>query len=138
MANDSEEQWRYDRGGTDSTRRKHLWKKDEAGFQEFGGEIVGKCPCSLSESPDLLVTLLNDAVSSDKVRGGSPVRLFTVHDGVVYIARQTVPGVSYHGYPWSSSNGQRLDPDVRQALEEKAKEKGCLESYQEWMKSYGG
>lgn len=136
---DKKEEWKwvYDRGGNGQSRRKHLWGKDKADFKYYSGELVGKCPCSLSESPELLNELLNGAIPSEKVRNGSPIKLYNVYKGVVFQARQTIPGKSYHGHPWCAKSGDRIDPDIEDQLREKACEKECLNEYLSWMKRYG-
>lgn len=81
-------------------KRGHHWDRSEARFHELpAGEVVGKCPSTLSLADAQL--LLDEAVRWQESRcpGPHPSRLYSVHEGVLYRATPTVPGRSYHGFP---------------------------------------
>lgn len=130
MAEDSE--WAYDPA---EHRKKHCWNKPEAGFVRDGSHVHGKCPNTLSK--DEAATLLKTAVYEPVRYGNPPSKLWTVHDGVIYEAVPTRPGV-YHGYPWRSRPGMnRLPRQILKALTEMAEKKECLREFKDWIKTNG-
>lgn len=123
---------RYDPG---EHRRKHCWTKDYAEIVPEGSASVGKCPATLSKEQAEI--LLNEALCE---KGTKPVsrteRLWTVHDGVIYEAVSSLPGV-YHGYPWQGRPGRnRLSRPVKRALLERAREQGCELEVKDWLKRH--
>src|SRR5690554_2752228 len=90
------ERWVYERG---EGRYKHRWKNDYAGFEPGEKGPIGKCPKSLTEQ--LATELLNQGVPYfDDPEDPSPSKIYAIYRGVIYEAAPTMPGVSWHGYPW--------------------------------------
>lgn len=123
----------YERG---EGRHKHKWKKDHAGFVDRGRGLVGKCHKSIDEvvAADLLERAIAEPPLYDPPFD-DPRRLFNVYRGVPYVAVPTVPGVSWHGYPWKG----RLAPDVRDALAARVEEEGngaYRRTWREWLKRH--
>lgn len=121
---------RYDPG---EHRFKHCWSEPRAAFVQQGSAQIGKCPSTLSK--DLAEQLLNDGLvyPTGEV---SPERIYNVHEGVVYEA--VFSGDGWHGYPWRYRPGRRSLPrQIRQELECRAKQLGCLSAYKLWMKEHG-
>ncbi len=88
--------WRYE---PEQPKRKHHWLKSTAGYVEVHGVVVGKCPHGLPLTT--AEALLNDGVEWRSRRNPSPwpSRIYAVHEGFVFRATPTVPGVSYHAFP---------------------------------------
>jgi hypothetical protein len=85
-------------------RKNHAWPKDEAGFDPSGKGPIGKCPVSITR--DKAEILLNEgfAVYEDGDEN-VPDRIYNVYIGVIYEARRTEYGKSYHGFPWRGDRG---------------------------------
>jgi hypothetical protein len=103
-----------------------------------GGGWVGKCPKSITDQ--VAQNLLNQAVPEpDPFRlpgrvSAWPKRLYAVHKGVIYEAVPTIPGKSYHGYPWRAREGRGpLPTEVIDRLRNMANDEGCLEQFEEWL-----
>ncbi len=116
-------------------KRKHRWGNDYAGFVEVGGNLVGKCPTSMTM--DRAEKLLNDGIpwSPGNWRRPYPKRIYVIgDDGVLYRATPTNPGRSYHGFP----EHYLLFPDgsqnLRKQLLQVARERGCEDKVREWMR----
>lgn len=131
----------YQRGGSKEDRMKHRWGKNEAGFDEFHGEIVGKCPSGLSKDAEKVNDLLNNAIPNGERKQGYPGELYNIHNGVIYVAKPTNPGKSYHGYPWRNFKGNNpLPSSIQKALKSRAEDSPCPEiirKFNQWLKEYG-
>jgi hypothetical protein len=128
--------WRYDPG---EGRKKHAWPKDEAGFEPSGKGPVGKCPQSISR--EFAEQLLNEGIPVFEDDDSEvPERIYNVYKGVVYEARRTEYGKSFHGFPWRGDKGisQRIPARIIIQLEARAKEDSELREFKRWMKKYGG
>ena len=64
---------------------------------------------------------------------------YAVHDnGVIYVAYITNPDVpSYHGMPWRKRGNQGLPRSILKSLREKARKKGALTGFEDWLKEHG-
>lgn len=121
---------RYDPG---EHRFKHCWNEPRAAFVCDGSAQVGKCPSTLGKQ--LAEQLLNDGIDY-LVGQAHPERIYNVHDGVVYEA--VYSGGSWHGYPWRYRPGRRpLPRQIKQELEHRAQQQGCMPGYRHWMKEHG-
>jgi len=91
--------WKYQ--PDEDPKRKHRWNEHRAGFVEAGGETIGKCPRAITiELAEHLLNHQGISWSNPRLSPGTyPDRIYVVHDGVVYHAKPTVPGVSYHAFP---------------------------------------
>ena len=122
--------WNYDPG---ARRFKHKWGRPEAGFDESSGVPVGKCPGSLSV--EQAQQLLNSGIAWPEDWEESaeyPSRIYNVHQGVVYEARPTMQGFTYHGFP---ARG-RLSRRLTRVLEQRAAAEGCEREYRQWLKTH--
>lgn len=125
--------WRYQ---TDETpKRKHHWNQAQAGFIREGGELVGKCPASITTAQ--AEQLLNaQGVSWHNPRLPAtawPDCIYVVHQGVVYRAVPTVPGVSYHAFPELPERLRSLPKRLREQILLVADRLGCKKEVSEWM-----
>ena len=112
-----------------SQDRKHKrgWLSDEAGFIEGPtGEIIGKCPANLTEA-DASKLLNSDSIAYSNSRWPHqyPERVYNIYNGVLYRAKPTVPGKSYHGFPELSSEAERLPRKLKEQLLELARKRNC-------------
>jgi len=115
-------------------RTKHCGLSPEAHFVERGSTKIGKCPSTLSK--EMAQTLLQSGVPYSS-ENEYPVRIYAVHEGVVYEAWPTMPGISYHGFPWRGRPGHnRLPRPVKRELERRACEQGYLDKFQSWLKQH--
>lgn len=122
----------YDKG---ERRFKHVGKRDEPYIEMDDGnpkKWVGKCPANLNQEDR--TKLLNEAIGIHNVDSDLPVphRLYVVHKGAIYEAQTSDWGRTYHGYPYKGG----LSRAILGRLEEMAKEKGCLEDFNEWVKRH--
>lgn len=127
-------EWKYERG---EGRHKHRWKNDYAGFQPGDKGPVGKCPKSIDETT--AQKILNNGVQYYQSQEDTiPEKIYSVYRGVVYELVPTQPGISWHGYPWRGDLAGRapLPRWIKRQLETKARESGCLDEYESWMKNY--
>lgn len=127
-------QRQYERG---EGRMKHRWKYDYAGFSPSGKGPIGKCPRSITEK--VATDILNQGVPFyDDPDDDMPSKIFSVHQGVVYEAVPTQPGVSWHGYPWRGDLRGRppLPRKIRRQLEGIAKETGYDDEFKKWLEQY--
>ena len=120
--------WRYERG---EGRRKHCWSKPFAGFVPSRRGEVGKCSSEITD--EVAQTLLDTGIELFEFEEDSyPSRIYNVFHGVIYEAMPTIPGRSYHGFPW---RGQRLPLIVVVTLEQKAKASGYEAEFNRWLKT---
>lgn len=124
--------YRYERG---EGRVKHRWQHDYAGFLPSKRGPVGKCHRSISESE--ATRLLHSGVlppfPDPPGLPPHPREIFNVYKGIPYVAVPTVPGRSYHGYPWSG----RMSPTVRNELRVRAVKQGYERAFDQWLRTYG-
>jgi hypothetical protein len=118
--------WQYERG---EGRTKHCWNRPYAGFEPGKRGPVGKCANTITD--EIACELLNSGIPWGE-DGDWPEEIYNVHEGTVYVAVPTRPGVSYHGYPYQG----RLPARLVQQLRYKAQEKGCLREFEKWKKDY--
>jgi hypothetical protein len=122
--------WKYDAG--ERPKRKHGWDKDEAGFVEVDGVLVGKCPKRMSNAE--AERLLNEGVPhTEEVRGGVPKAIYALRDGVLYCAIPTRVGVSYHGFPMLPARFDRLPVRVRDRVTAYAQNHRIERDLREWL-----
>ncbi|MBI1848905.1 MAG: hypothetical protein HYR85_01035 [Planctomycetes bacterium] len=74
-------------------------------------------------------------VDLPRIATPSPKRIYTIHQGVVYRAVPTVPGISFHAFPELAEDFRRLPPTVRQAVLSLADKLGCLAQVRRWVNS---
>lgn len=66
-----------------------------------------------------------------------PERIYAVHEGVVYEARPTEPGLTYHGFPWRGRPGHnRLPRPIKRELRDRAEQAGCRKAFNDWLDRY--
>jgi hypothetical protein len=125
--------WKY--APDEDPKRKHYWNQAYAGFVEVDGVQVGKCPnCITNEQAEVA---LNDGIPWHNPRvpkTGWPDRFYIVHGGVVYRAKPTNPGSSYHAFPELPSELNKLPRAVRDQIVARAQELGCQSEVAEWMR----
>src|SRR5438128_928968 len=92
-----QDRWKYE--PDEIPKKKHHWDLDSPGFVVVGGMEVGKCPSGLSlhKAEEILATGIEFFPVGH--RHSWPKRIDVVHEGAVYRAVPTNPGVSYHGFP---------------------------------------
>ncbi len=126
--------WRYDTG---TGVPKHKWGLDKAGFKPSGRGPVGYCPKSLTT--DQAARLLNNGFPVYENGDPCPARIYNIYKGVVYEARRTEYGKSFHGFPWRGdrSMASRLPARIYEQLENRARENDELREFKKWIKTYG-
>ncbi|PFG51208.1 hypothetical protein ATG98_0135 [Marinobacter sp. LV10R520-4] len=127
--------WLYERG---EGRYKHRWNNDYAGFEPSDNGSVGKCPSSITET--LATEILNQGVPYySGLEDQLPSKIYSVHQGVIYEAVPTMPGVSWHGYPWRGNlRGRRpLSSRIVRKLKKMAEKSGHSKEFEQWLKQYG-
>lgn len=127
--------WIYDPG---KGKKKHAWAKDEAGFEPSEKGPVGKCPGSIT--PAKAEELLNQGFPVYEDEGSDvPSRIYNVYMGVIYEARRTEYGKSFHGFPWRGDMaiGRRIPAGVRKRLEDRARENNEWRELKRWIKNFG-
>jgi len=57
----------------------------------------------------------------------------------IYEAVPTLPGVSYHGYPWRGDlkGRTKILRSIIKKLRKIAEKDGCLQEFEKWEKTYG-
>ncbi|MBF0182507.1 MAG: hypothetical protein HQM03_21020 [Magnetococcales bacterium] len=123
--------WKYDPG---EWRKKHKWNKDEAGFHWEGQEEIGKCPTSITRDSELAEELLNKGIGYPDAE--SPEAIYNIHQGVVYRAEVTLPGVSFHGFPEKEQKRRRVPTAVLLQLAHKAQNDGTFHLFKDWMRAH--
>lgn len=126
--------WKYERG---EGRHKHRWKNDYAGFEPGDKGPVGKCPKSITQ--ELATEILNQGVPYyDDPDDPVPAKIYTVYSGVIYEAVPTMPGVSWHGYPWRGDlKGRRpLPGKIIRQLRNHAERAGYSREFEQWLQNY--
>lgn len=122
--------WKYEPDET--PKKKHGWSKDEAGFVEDDGVLVGKCPKGMTNAE--AERLLNDGVElvTSQSPGVTPWRIYAIRGGVLYRAVPTQPG-SYHGFPELPDSFGRLPRRLRDQVFEYARRRGLEKALREWL-----
>lgn len=126
----SKSKWKYDPG---ARRVKHKWNRPEAGFDEKEGVPVGKCPNTLDRKK--AECLLNKGIpwpEEWEETAEYPSRIYNVYQGVVYEARPTMQGFSYHGFPACG----RLPRHLTRQLVQRAVNEGYERELRQWLKTY--
>lgn len=125
--------WRYE--PDENPKRKHAWGNPYAGFVTMQGIQIGKCPNNIS-IPDA-ERLLNGGIPVEATRSASawPKRIYIVHDGVVYRATPTNPGVSYHAFPERAEDFRRLPRHDQEAILDEAERLGQGDQVRRWSRA---
>lgn len=125
--------WKYQ--PDEDPKRKHHWKGIRAGFVTVRGEVVGKCPCTISlELAEHLLNTSGIPWSNPRFPVGThPDRIYVVHEGVVYRAMPTIAGVSYHAFPELPERLRHVPKTVRAQILTLADQLGCKKEVQAWM-----
>lgn len=125
-------QRKYDKG---EKRFKHEGRQPypEIQFAKNNPKLFeGKCPAGMPAA--LRLQLLNEAIPAPT--GDREIDydkyLYVVHEGAIYEARTSDAGVTYHGFPYRG----RLSADLVEQLRAMAKDKGCLEEFESWVKKH--
>src|SRR5689334_11163463 len=119
-------QRRYDKG---ERRHRHQGSGSRPEIVFVSGnpnKAVGKCPVTLSGV--LRQHLLGEAIPL----GDGMKYLYAVHDGVIYEARTTDRGASYHGFPYQGKLPGRLVEQLRAIAERK----GCVGAFDFWVETH--
>lgn len=129
--------WHYDRG---DGRYKHCWNKPYAGFVPGYKGSIGKCSCNITQ--DIAQNILNKGIPFFFVKKSGreyPRYIYCVYGGVIYEAVPTVPGISYHGYPWRGDlkGRTKIPHSIMKKLRKIAEEDGFLQEFDKWKKTYG-
>jgi hypothetical protein len=117
----------YDKG---ENRKKHQGTSREARIVHEDGKEVGKCPkgFSLEAAQKLLV---EGAIEERKSRQPDvPFRLWNVHNGVVYQARTSDSGRTWHGWSVGASH---IPCKIRRQLEDRAIDLEEAHLLKEWL-----
>lgn len=125
--------WKY--SPDEDPKRKHHWDRPHAGFVEVGGVQIGKCPSGITNQQ--AEDALNAGIPWHNPRipnVGWPDRIYIVHDGVVYRAKPTNPGTSYHAFPELPAELNNLPGSLRAKIIARAQELGCQTEVIQWMK----
>ena len=125
--------WRYE--PDENPKRKHAWSRAHAGFVVVQGVEVGKCPNNISIAE--AGRLLNTGIPVHAPRSATPypTRIYVIHDGVVYRATPTNPGVSYHAFPEKADEFRRLPRGVQGAILSEADRLGHGEAVRRWSRA---
>jgi hypothetical protein len=123
--------WKYDPG--EIPKIKHHWNRDYADFVEHQGQRIGKCPSTITA--EIAEGLLNAGIaySDPKWDKPYPSRIYAIYNGVVYRAKPTNPGVSYHGFPEFPERIRSLPGRVREQLLKRARELNCEKEVLRWI-----
>jgi hypothetical protein len=101
-------------------------------FKDQPSRFVGLCPAGMAA--DLRLRLLNEAIAAPA--GDRDIDydkyLYVVHEGAIYEARTSDAGTTYHGFPYRGSLGRQVVEQLRTM----ARNKGCLDAFEEWVKKH--
>ena len=121
--------YRYDPG---EHRLKHCSDRPQAHFRQEGSAFTGVCPSTLSKRK--AEELLQHGVPHYRPGTGHPEKVYAVYEGVVYEARCTEYGMTYHGFPWRGRPGHnRLPRPIKRELQQRAERDGCLAAFNAWL-----
>jgi hypothetical protein len=102
--------------------RKHKrgWNQPKPDFVDVNGEIVGKCPTTITI--EKAEELLNTGIPYSPPRWphAYPERIYNIYEGQLYRATPTVPGRSYHGFPEHPTRAQKLPRELKKRILELA------------------
>jgi hypothetical protein len=106
--------WKYEESG--DRKHKRGWNEPTPGFVEVDGEIVGKCPTTITTGK--AEELLNSGIPYRPPRWphAYPERIYNIHEGQLYRATPTNPGVSYHGFPEHPARAQKLPRELKKQI----------------------
>ena len=88
---------------------------------------------------DLATKILNQGVPYYDDPGDQiPAKIYTVYKGVIYEAAPTMPGISWHGYPWRGDlKGRRpLPGKIIKRLRRQAEQAGHGNEFEQWLNNY--
>lgn len=124
--------WLYE--PDEQPKRKHRWKQNHAGFEQVSGEKVGRCPANLSnEQAEALINDQSVPFVNPRAPGPTPDRLYVVHEGVVYRAKPTRAGVSFHAFPEDPEHLAGLPKRWKAEILALADRLGCKKGVEDWM-----
>lgn len=125
--------WKYE--AEERPKRKHAWDKPYPGFVKHRGAWISKCPKGLS-TKEAERLLNSQSLAYPLRRWGKqwPDRLYVVHEGCVYKALVTRPGVSYHAFPELPERLRRLPKEFRDRLLDLARRLGCEDEVRRWIR----
>ena len=93
---------------------------------------VGLCPAGIPAY--LRLQLLNEAIPAPA--GDRDIDydkyLYLVHEGAIYEARTSDAGVTYHAFPYRGT----LSKQIVEQLRNMARNKGCFDGFEKWMKNH--
>jgi len=119
--------WQYE--PSPDKKHKRQWDQAFPGFVLEGGEIVGKCPTTISGNPGLAEKLINDEnrieYSHARWDHSYPERIYVIYEGQLYRATRTTPGRSYHGFPELPSDALQLPRNLKNRILDRARLLGC-------------
>ena len=124
--------WKYE--PDEDPKKKHKWSKPVPGFVKVNGVTIGKCPSKMTNEE--AEELLNQGIPWDPPRApiaSWPQTIYIVHDGCVYRAKPTNPGISYHAFPELPEKLRELPRTLRHKIEQKAEELGCGDKVRRWI-----
>ncbi|WP_321891667.1 hypothetical protein [Paraburkholderia tropica] len=119
-------------------RRKHCQAAGPATFIKMGSITIGKCPSALTKQHAEELLQNGFAYPPGLPEGAHPDKVYNVFEGVIYEAVPTMPGRSYHGYPWCFLPGRARIPEcIFEALKARAKVEGFEREFKHWTKEHG-
>lgn len=116
-------------------RHKHRWSKNNAGFDRYYGQIVGKCPNNITwdEAQKLLCEAIPDP--PDEYNDDPyPKLLYNVRKGVIYRAVGDGRSNKYHAFPADDINS--IDSDTLDILKKRANNAADMKVFKRWKKDY--
>jgi len=126
--------WKYE--PDEKPKKKHAWDRPHAGVVEHPrGTKIAKCPSNIAT--DLAEKVLNTGVpvSFKSWRDAHPQRIYAVHEGVLYRATPTNPGVPYHAFPEFPERFRELPAAARRAVLDYVKGLGYEDEVRRWMRT---
>jgi hypothetical protein len=125
--------WRYE--PDENPKRKHAWSNPHAGFVVVQGVEIGKCPNNISIAQAEQLLNIGIAVDMPRSPAAYPKRIYIVHNGVVYRATPTNPGISYHAFPEKVEEFRRLPRSVQEAILSEAGRLGHGDDVGRWSRT---
>lgn len=113
-------------------KKKHHWGEPHAGFVRVRGQLIGKCPATMTIAAAEALLHQGFFAATDLAW---PRRVFALGpDGVLYRFAETIPGRSYHGYPVHPSEYHRtLTSAERERIQAAAASLGCEAQLRLWL-----
>lgn len=122
------EKLQYDKG---ENRRKHSGRYDEARMVFESGNWIGKCPQGFDLS--VALKLVQHGIPEFRTTTTEkPCRIWSYHDGVVYVAHSQDGGKTWHGFPNGHPMPEPPRPILRK-LEQRAQELGEESRIKKWL-----